>query len=831
MRCSIRIAFIALMLLPVVNAQNQAAVSEIKVRLDPADGRVRPHQSLVVQVLAYSEVAGEDGKTQKVRLREGGAKVVLKNSNAGWLSKAFRYQGSESEAFYSPAGSGLGSIIFGRAQASYLLQDAVLFTAADRPGKYTIEATLKGKTASATVHVDRNARSRKPKEKVNFPGERRSSDRYRSLAEHYAPFVAQETWFQPKSDYLARFDLDGDWRGDNNWSSAFEGSSQAYVHYAVMETETHWFLIYNFFHPRDYSDKCVVGTCHENDNEGMILTIAKDGGPHGQLQVMETLAHNNIYSYRADRKVRKNVHGLDGDVELYQDSHPVIFIEAGGHGVYGSKDGHAHFSLRRNDFTAGTGVTYLYKGKAERPQHTNDRNVGYELLPIYEHWWQRAHNSNATRDKTFDAFYAYQPYGGRPRPPHGQIAGSFFGRKHGKNKAKPFWGWHDSRTHKKKVLATGQWGLDPAYGVSQNLRMPAPFSLIYIHNPYLGIGATGAAPPPSTTSAPVPPPVSSPRARVTARSAPPAAPLAPPPAPVVPATPEFRARPSKQLDSASKKGRFDLRLLVDGEIDVFLQGSSIRYDVHNGRAPRDEGSEYSQAVPRATFRKFLLNKKDGRGKVVLLEEPTGDNQYTAKLKISDRKGGDDHYHVRVEWEWDQLAPKPIVRPASIPPASVPPASIPPTSIPTDTAGIFSRHPRPTQPGSPPPPASPMPPQDQVAGVELFSDENNPRKYDRDDEGDFEWKGRVDGTVILRLQGNRLFAETLSGKPLKLDWFEYSQPLPTGTFKKIELDKKDGRGDVLLVERPWLQNRFTAVIQISDPKGGDANYRFKLKWKK
>ena len=108
---------------------------------------------------------------------------------------------------------------------------------------------------------------------------------FQRLVEHYAPFVAQETWFQPKSDYLARFDLDGDWKGDNNWANAERGSSQAYVHYAVMETDTHWFLVYNFFHPRDYSDKCVAGTCHENDNEGLILTVAKDGSPFGRLQV------------------------------------------------------------------------------------------------------------------------------------------------------------------------------------------------------------------------------------------------------------------------------------------------------------------------------------------------------------------------------------------------------------------------------------------------------------------------------------------------------------------------------------------------------------------
>jgi hypothetical protein len=102
-----------------------------------------------------------------------------------------------------------------------------------------------------------------------------------------------------------------------------------------METATHWFLVYNFYHPRDYSDKCIVGTCHENDNEGLIMTIAKDGSQYGRLQTMETLAHNNIYSFRADNRIKDGVHDIDGDIE-WMGSHPVVFIESGGHGVFAS---------------------------------------------------------------------------------------------------------------------------------------------------------------------------------------------------------------------------------------------------------------------------------------------------------------------------------------------------------------------------------------------------------------------------------------------------------------------------------------------------------------
>ncbi|MEX2302681.1 MAG: hypothetical protein WD733_17180, partial [Bryobacterales bacterium] len=475
------------LLLPAAIAQS--LVSEIKLRTDPAEVKVRPLESIVVQLLAYSEVSDASGGKKTVRVQPASEiRFTLKDSNGGWLSKPFRFQGQETESFYEPEGAGLAAIIFRRATSQYVRQDSTLYTAPEKTGKYEIEASLDGKSATISIDVDSSAASLRPAEKVEFPSEGASRDPYRLLAQHYAPFLAQETWFQPKSDYVARFDLDGDWRGDNNWEEAETGSSQAYVYYATIETQTHWFLIYNFFHPRDYSDKCVVGTCHENDNEGLILTVEKDGSQFGRLLAMETLAHNNIYSHRADSRVQSGIHNLDGGIELYEGSHPVAFIESGGHGVYGTLGGHATFTLSKGEFSGGTGVTYLYKGRAERPKHANDRLVGYELLPIYDHWWLPSVSGDERGRQMFDEYYQYIAYGGRPVTSQRQIAGSFLGRMHASNKAKPFWGWHDVRTNKQNVIAPGQWGLDPAYSVSQNLRMPRPFSLDYVFNPYLGIG-------------------------------------------------------------------------------------------------------------------------------------------------------------------------------------------------------------------------------------------------------------------------------------------------------------------------------------------------------
>jgi len=740
-------------------------VSEIVLRTDADDARVRPLESIVVQLLIYGEVPDESGTKQQARIRKNGAKFTIKSSDGGWLSKPFRYQGTEVEPFYDASSSSLVGIIFGCVSEQHILQDSVLYTASSRTGKYRIEARLDGHKASLIIDVDKSAPSRKIHERVSFPSERRSTDEYRSLAEHYAPFIAQETWFQPKSDYITRFDFDGDWVGDNNWNSAETGTSQAYVYYAAMETETHWFLIYNMFHPRDYSDKCVAGSCHENDNEGLILTVKKDGSRWGRLQVMETLAHNNIYSFRNDNRVKGNVHGFDGKIEFQDKTHPAVFIESGGHGVYGTKDSHAQYDLRREKFKSGTGVTYIFKGRAERPRYANDRRVGYELLPIYEHWWLRA-GQHRGGNRTFADYFLYQPYGRRPLPSSSEIAGAFKGRKMGSNKAKPFWGWHDERTRKKGILSRGQWGLDPAYSVSRNLMFPEPFSLKYLHNPYL-------VSQPGQTQVDGHGPVAASSTRwdfVDGR---------------------IQPRRSKDYNTQARKGWFDIRMRIDDTVLVYVQDDIIRYEIIKGKRPEDKGSEFTQPIPSAVFRHFQVKKKDGRGKVRLVESPSKENDFTAVLRFTDPKSGADKYHVRLEWEWDHRISS---------------QSITPVSQTIDRTGY-------------------------PLGEELYSEDNDPENYDSGKKGSLDFRGRIDDTVVFRIRGDRIFAHVLKGRPLRVDRFSFSQPLPSQRLKKIKIEKKDGRGKVLLLEHPNNGNGFTAVIRITDPKGGDDKYRFRLKWER
>jgi len=572
----------------------------LELRVQPGRERLRPYETAVIQLRGYGAAT-----PRPVRSLDAAAAFRVLDAEGGWISKPFGPVGGDSS-----------------------LRDAVLYTAPGRAGRYTVEARLGQRQAQAQIEVTHAAPSFRPGETTSFGAERGSRDFYRALAEHHAPLVCQETWFQPKADFLARFDYDGDWRGDNNWDNLPEGSSQAYVYYAATETATHYFLVYNFFYPRDYSDQCGPDACHENDSTGVILTVRKDGSRHGRVQAMETLAGDRAHSYTADSRIREGARALDGEVKLWRDSHPVVFVESGAHGVSSGADPQrSRFSVERMEFTASSGVLYRYGGAAGRPLHANDRDVTYELLAAAEHFWPRAASRDGGASRTFDEYFRYIPAGNRPPAAADELPGAFLGRKFLANKARPFWAWQDAPALRRRLLAAGQLGLDPAYSASVSLRFPSPFALDYIFNPYLetagGRGPVTAAA--GTAPRPAPQPAGGERI-----------PLSPP-----------SDKPKYKLED--RRGQLEFRGRADGSLYLHVHGDRIEVEYLSGRPMDEVRYRFSQPLPAVEMEEVRLEDIEGRGSVRLLEWPNAGNQFTAKVRIQDDKGGASTYKFKLVW--------------------------------------------------------------------------------------------------------------------------------------------------------------------------------------
>lgn len=337
---------------------------------------------------------------------------------------------------------------------------------------------------------------------------------HQELMEYYAPYIIQDLDGTLFGEYITCFHYDGNYIANDNWDNlgkncdlygynilndyvvincddkAPDSCEQnlplpAYVYSSVIETSTHYFLCYALFHPADNYHH--GSSTHENDFEGMIFTIQKDGSKYGKFRLATINAHVHFYDYSPDTGIRtKGIKNAKEDLEgerllMYGGHHPILYVEGGGHGVWPyRKMGPAGWPEGRID---GPYIHYRHTGTAElstSSYHTDretaggDKYVGYDLLPIASEFWQRRNN-----DQVFTKFNGYYGHrysvkgvgrdfdcntcmsGGAPHPP---------------------WYWDDKDDGDPQK---GDLVMDPAWMLSYYYDWDESFSTDYIFHPFL----------------------------------------------------------------------------------------------------------------------------------------------------------------------------------------------------------------------------------------------------------------------------------------------------------------------------------------------------------
>jgi hypothetical protein len=267
------------------------------------------------------------------------------------------------------------------------------------------------------------------------------------------------------ADYIAAYDFDGNLDGHDNWdhagNAAFPLRAQAY--YSVVETSTHWFLVYLFFHPRDWTDTAFDGE-HENDAEGVMFAVRRDGSTFGQLQAAVTVAHTDFFSYVAPGSPwTSGGESVDGTLQLAtlgDGGHPVTAQQAKGHGLKARPD----YDIN------GDGVIYFPSlTTGEVPASPDDRNVRYRLVDILAPggmWDQRANPS---------LFAGFGTFAGDTS---GGCGSGLFTCS--SNSANAPWGWDDHDDGPQR----GALAIDPAGLVRAYFKIPETVSTTYTFNPF-----------------------------------------------------------------------------------------------------------------------------------------------------------------------------------------------------------------------------------------------------------------------------------------------------------------------------------------------------------
>ena len=267
------------------------------------------------------------------------------------------------------------------------------------------------------------------------------------LAARWAPIHYQEVSpDNSKADFIVKIDFGGTWNTIGNWDRLDkEQALTGAVYYSVAETATHWYIIYMFYHARDWDNI----DQHENDIEGLISIVQKpftkmmsEHFPYGIFVGMITVAHNNYYSYSS--ALTANRESVDAGVKFEKGpdgfQHPCSYQEPLGHGCKAYK-GRLRPYIRYTPVKPGQGLN--------RPDDIvpRDRNVtkhaSYELIDITQAggFWEKRWSAKV----------------GEPFVKSGQLAGV----KHGLNAANPPWRWVDLNDG--SDLQAGAMTYDPAY--------------------------------------------------------------------------------------------------------------------------------------------------------------------------------------------------------------------------------------------------------------------------------------------------------------------------------------------------------------------------------
>ncbi|OUL25693.1 hypothetical protein BV378_15035 [Nostoc sp. RF31YmG] len=299
------------------------------------------------------------------------------------------------------------------------------------------------------------------------------------LALYHAPIHYQDTDSTKYSgDYITRFNYDGDWRGTNNWDNLQLFPLNAHGYYSVVETCTHWFITYSFFHPQDWTD-IPFDQEHENDLEGKLAIVRKDGSTFGKLEGTVTVFHNDFYSYTpSGSALRNGAESIDGTLTMsnYNGSlHPLTTQEAKGHGLKAWP--------YAGDFTGASNedgiIYYPSKTTAEVPASGNERSVQYLLVDVFASggMWQHQLDEASLSSSSALTYNSWGTFKGDSSGSCGAGTPTC-----SNNSANAPWGWDDSNDGS---VYKGEMALDPAHLTDVYFDGLSTFDTTYIRNQFI----------------------------------------------------------------------------------------------------------------------------------------------------------------------------------------------------------------------------------------------------------------------------------------------------------------------------------------------------------
>lgn len=324
-----------------------------------------------------------------------------------------------------------------------------------------------------------------------------SSEPLTPVVIRYAPFIYAETERHGgRQDIISNIDFDGDLVGNNNWENFESFELKPTVYYAILETETHYFISYHLFHPRDWNHFTVwLNDTHENDGENFQVVVRKSDE---RVVLLWTQAHyrSRVYTFSGSG-IEPGSTRIDGsfqtadskDTPSETGTHACVFVESQGHGIYGTLDSDGDVRANADgtfSFVRGSGLLFRPAREGEEvrePEDTSSGEVAYQLDSLTMKLWPPLRDRTLTGDgKLLDGSYPYQDeLVDIKEVPRFYDANRFSGPFGSDRGISPF---ALDFTFDRGTL--GALFFNPAKRYAERLKITGPWSLQYIDYPFSG---------------------------------------------------------------------------------------------------------------------------------------------------------------------------------------------------------------------------------------------------------------------------------------------------------------------------------------------------------
>ena len=104
----------------------------------------------------------------------------------------------------------------------------------------------------------------------------------------------------------------------------------------------------------------------------------------------------------------------------------------------------------------------------------------------------------------------------------------------------------------------------------------------------------------------------------------------------------------KNYDNRPVVGRVRWKGTVDDEVQLIIRGNSVEVKTVSGMSYSNGSYNFTSSLPNRRV-DVSIDKKKGRGKVEVIQQPSRSNDFTTVIQIRDKDGGAKDYDVEVYW--------------------------------------------------------------------------------------------------------------------------------------------------------------------------------------